>query len=51
MADNSGVLHAGPAGYGELADQLRQAIEATTGWMAGYGDFAPHPSLDVPLDE
>ena len=51
MADNSGVLHAGPAGYSELADQLCQAIEATTGWMAGYGDFAPHPSLDVPLEE
>jgi glutamate/tyrosine decarboxylase-like PLP-dependent enzyme len=51
VADNSGVLHAGPAGYSELADQLCQAIEATTGWMAEYGDFAPHPSLDVPLEE
>lgn len=46
-----GVLHAGPAGYGELAERLRQAVAAMGGWMAGYGDFAPHPSLDVPLEE
>ena len=51
MADNSDVLHAGPAGYGELAGQLRQAVETMGGWMAGYGDFVPHPSLDVPLDQ
>ena len=41
-------MHAGPAGYGELAEQLRHAVEAAREWMAGYGDFAPHPSLDVP---
>ena len=45
------VLHAGPAGAGELAEQLRQAVETISGWMAGYGDFAPHPSLDVPLEQ
>jgi glutamate/tyrosine decarboxylase-like PLP-dependent enzyme len=44
-------MHAGPAGYGELAEQLRQAVEVTREWMAGYGDFAPHPSLDVPPEQ
>src|ERR1700733_8476810 len=57
VADNAsaaardGVLHAGPAGYGELAGQLRLAGEKISGWTAGYGDFAPHPSLDVPLEQ
>ena len=50
-AARPGVLHGGPAGYAELAEQLRQAIETMSGWMAGYGDFAPHPSLDVPLEQ
>ena len=50
-AARAGVLHAGPAGSGELAEQLRQAVEKMSGWMAGYGDFAPHPALDVPLDQ
>ena len=45
------VLHAGPAGYGKLAEQLGQAVEKMSGWMAGYGDFASHPSLDVPLEQ
>jgi glutamate/tyrosine decarboxylase-like PLP-dependent enzyme len=44
-------MHAGPEGYGELAEQLRQAVEAVRGWMAGYGDYAPHPSLDVSLEQ
>jgi len=44
-------MHAGPAGYGELAEQLRQAVAAMGEWMAGYGDYAPHPSLDVPLEQ
>jgi glutamate/tyrosine decarboxylase-like PLP-dependent enzyme len=49
--DVNGVLHAGPAGSGELAEQLRQAVGQVSEWMAEYGDFAPHPSLDVPLDQ
>ena len=49
--DVNGVLHAGPAGSGELAGQLRQAVGQVSEWMAEYGDFAPHPSLDVPLDQ
>jgi len=49
--DAGGVLHAGPAGSGELAEQLRQAVGQVTEWMAEYGDFAPHPSLDVPVDQ
>jgi glutamate/tyrosine decarboxylase-like PLP-dependent enzyme len=44
-------MHAGPAGYGELAEQLRNAVESVGGWMAEYGDFAPHPSLDVSVDD
>src|SRR5579871_214119 len=47
----AGVLHAGPAGSAELAAQLRRAVETMSGWMAGYGEFAPHPSLDVPLEQ
>jgi glutamate/tyrosine decarboxylase-like PLP-dependent enzyme len=45
------MLHAGPAGFGELAEQLRRAVEQVGGWMAEYGDVAPHPSTDVPLDQ
>src|ERR1700748_3835182 len=49
-AARDGVLHAGPAGYGELAGQLGLAVEKIRGWTAGYGDFAPPPSLHVPLE-
>jgi len=50
-AQQTGVLHAGPAGSGELAEQLRQTVDKVSEWMAEFGDFAPHPSLDVPLDQ
>jgi glutamate/tyrosine decarboxylase-like PLP-dependent enzyme len=50
-AAQAGVLHAGPAGSSELAEQLRQTVEKMREWMAEYGDFAPHPALDVPLDQ
>jgi glutamate/tyrosine decarboxylase-like PLP-dependent enzyme len=45
------VLHAGPAGFGELAEQLRQTVGRVGEWMAEYGDFQPHPSLDVPAEQ
>src|SRR6185437_15360658 len=51
IAARADVLHAGPAGYGTLAEQLHQAVEKMSGWMAEYGAFAPHPSLDVPLEQ
>jgi glutamate/tyrosine decarboxylase-like PLP-dependent enzyme len=38
-------------GPGELAEQLRQTVDKVSEWMAEFGDFAPHPSLDVPLDQ
>ena len=40
-------MHAGPAGYGDLAEQLREAVASVGAWMAEYGEFVPHPSLDV----
>jgi glutamate/tyrosine decarboxylase-like PLP-dependent enzyme len=45
--DPSRVLHGGPAGSAELADQLRVAVAEMSGWMAEYGEFVPHPSLDI----
>ncbi|MBV9793700.1 MAG: aspartate aminotransferase family protein [Actinobacteria bacterium] len=44
-------MHAGPAGYGELAEQLRAAVRSVGDWMAEYGEFTPHPSLDVAEDD
>jgi glutamate/tyrosine decarboxylase-like PLP-dependent enzyme len=44
-------MHAGPAGYGDLAEQLREAVASVGAWMAEYGEFAPHPSLDVSADD
>jgi glutamate/tyrosine decarboxylase-like PLP-dependent enzyme len=45
------VVHAGPAGFAHLADLLGASVEAMGAWMASFGDYPPHPSLDVPLDE
>src|ERR1700759_4409950 len=44
-------MHAGPAGYGDLAEQLRAAVASVGAWMAEYGEFTPHPSLDVSADD
>jgi hypothetical protein len=44
------LLHSGPAGAAELAEQLRTAVAEVARWMAEFGDFDPHPSLDVPID-
>jgi glutamate/tyrosine decarboxylase-like PLP-dependent enzyme len=41
------TVHAGPAGFDELADQLRIAVSEMGAWMGEYGPFTPHPSLDV----
>ena len=35
----------------ELAGQLGEAVAGVSEWMAEYGEFAAHPSLDVPLDQ
>ncbi|MGC4112982.1 MAG: aminotransferase class V-fold PLP-dependent enzyme [Nocardioides sp.] len=45
------VVHAGPAGHPHLTDLLATSVEAMGVWMSTFGDYAPHPSLDVPLDE
>jgi glutamate/tyrosine decarboxylase-like PLP-dependent enzyme len=34
----------------ELGRQLRQTVQTMGEWMAEYGAFTPHPSLDVPAD-
>lgn len=41
------MVHAGPAGLPDLADQLRVAVAEMGEWMGQYGAFTPHPSLDV----
>ena len=41
------VLQAGPAGFPDLADQLRIAVGEMGNWMSQYGPFTPHPSLTV----
>ena len=46
---DAGWLRSGPAGTPELAEQLQGAVQAMSAWMAEYGDFTPHPSLDVDL--
>jgi glutamate/tyrosine decarboxylase-like PLP-dependent enzyme len=43
-------LRGGPAGAAELGEQLRTAVAETARWMREFGDFAPHASLDVPVD-
>jgi glutamate/tyrosine decarboxylase-like PLP-dependent enzyme len=43
-------LHSGPAGAAQLGEQLRTAVAEMGRWMGEYGDFGPHPSLDVELD-
>jgi glutamate/tyrosine decarboxylase-like PLP-dependent enzyme len=44
------VLHAGPAGAKLLGEQLRLTVAEISAWMAQFGPFDPHPSLDVELD-
>jgi glutamate/tyrosine decarboxylase-like PLP-dependent enzyme len=44
------VLPAGPAGLDQLADLLGDSVAAIGRWMREFGEYAPHPSLDVPLD-
>jgi glutamate/tyrosine decarboxylase-like PLP-dependent enzyme len=44
-------MQAGPAGYGDLAEQLRAAVASAGAWMAEYGPFTPHPSLAVPAED
>src|SRR6201995_2189127 len=44
-------MRAGPAGYDDLAEQLRAVVASVGAWMAEYGEFAPHPALDVPADD
>ncbi|MEH1124190.1 pyridoxal phosphate-dependent decarboxylase family protein [Micromonospora sp. CPCC 206061] len=46
----SRVLHSGPAGAAELSNQLSIAVTEMTSWMAEYGGFTPHPSLDIEVD-
>src|SRR4051812_450108 len=41
------MVRSGPAGAVELAAQLRQAVTGMSAWMAEYGEFEPHPALDV----
>ncbi|RVX40004.1 glutamate/tyrosine decarboxylase-like PLP-dependent enzyme [Nonomuraea polychroma] len=43
----SPLLHSGPAGAAALAEQLQTAVVEMARWMDEYGDFSPHPSLDV----
>lgn len=47
--DNSGqdVLRSGPADFGALAELLGESVAAIGSWMAQYGQYEPHPSLDV----
>ncbi|BCJ28656.1 pyridoxal phosphate-dependent decarboxylase family protein [Actinocatenispora sera] len=45
----SRLLHSGPAGAAELGEQLRAAVADMAGWMQEYGEFSPHPSMDVEL--
>ena len=47
----SAVLHAGPAGFDELAEQLHRAVAQVGRRMTEYGHYVPHPSLDVPMKE
>ena len=37
--------------FSGLGEQLRQAVGAIGEWMAEYGPFSPHPSLEVPDGE
>jgi glutamate/tyrosine decarboxylase-like PLP-dependent enzyme len=37
--------------FSGLGEQLRQAVATIGEWMAEYGEFAPHPSLEVPAGE
>lgn len=45
------VLHAGPSGLADLTDLLGDAVGTIGSWMAEYGPYEPHPSLDIPLDQ
>lgn len=47
----SEVLHSGPSGLAGLGDLLADAVGTIGSWMAEYGHYEPHPSLDVPLGQ
>ena len=44
------VLHAGPAGYPDLAELLGASVAAIGAWADQYGAYTPHPSLDVSIN-
>ena len=43
------VLHGGPTGAAALGEQLQVAVDEMAHWMAEFGPYSPHPSLDVDL--
>src|SRR5690348_13453206 len=45
------VVRAGPSGYPQLAELLDASLSAMGSWMSTYGEYSPHPSLDVSVDE
>lgn len=47
--DVARLLRSGPAGTADLVDQLQTAVRHSAAWMAEYGEYIPHSSLDVDL--
>jgi glutamate/tyrosine decarboxylase-like PLP-dependent enzyme len=45
------VLRSGQEGYAGLTELLGASLEAVGAWMDTFGEYSPHPSLDVPVDE
>ena len=44
-------LTTGPGAAGQLGDHLGLAVQEISAWMAEFGPYAPHPSLEVDGDQ
>jgi glutamate/tyrosine decarboxylase-like PLP-dependent enzyme len=43
----SASLTTGPSAAGQIGDYLGDAVQQISAWMAEFGPYTPHPSLDV----
>jgi len=47
----SASLTTGPGAAGQLGDHLGLAVQEISAWMAEFGPYTPHPSLEVDGDQ
>jgi len=44
------LMTSGPSGYSQLSDLLGVSVATVGDWANRFGDYVPHPSMDVSID-